>query len=465
CIFVASLQSFVLLSKITSVDNDVNTDSNKILKSLSSQPNNNAATAIRTQQKKHSLYCHITQRQRMEKIRHFLCNGWNESDRLIQVEESHMHDPDVIWVTSEFKDIAPLVNASMQLRLERHGKRFTDNLSQHELDDIDPGWKIFIYDISDNGIGNGWLWNVNNTISPMVGCKRINFLTRTAQKGRHMMKWVNELKSGKNPSISMSLAKPVNFTNIFEEEKLNPACASVQRLSFHVREDIKRAIDDYMEKKHNYNSSIAHGSSQDDSDLSYTIAHLSRPIDVRTFWNEEACNTRCSLRNFVSDSVSQMAVKHPEIKINTDIAGYIRGRGRRRVHRAYIRGMLGTKIIVLAQRDKWEDHLRLDEALLSGALVLHDPQTYWPHKMIDGINFVVYHNITDLESKMLYYLNPINDKERMAIGQRGRELALNHHRLWHQAERVLLNDMSYHNEYGLYNKPWMNGEYLPSFYQ
>ena len=356
CIFVASLQSFVLLSKITSDERSQKSESavDSADKNNLSSPShhNNAATLITTQQKKRSLYCHLTQRQIFEKSKHFLCNGWNESDRLIQVDESHMHDPDVIWVTSEFKAIAPLVNTSMQLRLERHyGKRFTENLSQHELDDIDPGWKIFIYDISDNGIGNGWLWNVNNTIAPMVGCKRINFLTRTAQKGRHMMKWVNELKSGKNPSMAMSLAKPLNFTNIFEEEKLNPACASVQRLSFHVREDIKLAIDDYMERKHNYNSSIAHGSSRD-SDLSYTIAHLSRPIDVRTFWNEEACNTRCALRNFVSDSVSQMALKHPEIKVNTDVDGYIRGRGRRRVHRAYIRGMLGTKIIVLAQRGR-----------------------------------------------------------------------------------------------------------------
>ncbi len=115
--------------------------------------------------------------------------------------------------------------------------------------------------------------------------------------------------------------------------------------------------------------------------------------------------------------------------------------------------------------DKWEDHFRLDEALLSGALVLQDPTTYLPHMLIDGVNFVVYHNISDLESKILYYLHPMNEKERIEIGQRGREVALNHHRIWHQAERVLLNDMSYHNEYGLYNKPWMNGAYSPSVNQ
>ena len=495
---VRILSVFVIFSAAVLVNvrkaplNDIDVLKESLIESLSAL-SSNATTSIKTQQKKHSLYCHLTERQVNEKTKHFLCNGWNESDRLIQVGESHMHEPEVIWVTSEFKDIVPLVKTSMQIRLERHGKRFADNLSQDELlDDIDPEWKIFIYDVSDNGIGNGWLWNVNNTISPMVGCKRINFLTRTAQNGRRMHYWVNEIRSGNSISIASASAKPMNFTNIFEKEKLNPACASVQRLSFHVREDINRAIGDYMEKR---NSTIARGSSSSGSDLSYTIAYLPRPVDVRTFWNEQVCNTRCSLRNFVSKSVLQMTLKHPELKVNTDIAGYIRGMGRRRVHPAYIRGMLETKIIVLAQRgrsrslnvgfhilycssvsnrsnicsslvtDKWEDHFRLDEALLSGALVLHDPQTYWPHMMVDGINFVVYHNISDLESKILYYLDPMNEQGRMTIGQRGRELALKHHRLWHQAERILLNDMSYHNDYGLYNKPWMNGEYSPSVYQ
>jgi len=329
---------------------DIDVLKESLIESLSAL-SSNTTTSIKTQQKKHSLYCHLTERQINEKIKHFLCNGWNESDRLIQVRESesHMHEPEVIWVTSEFKDIVPLVKTSMQIRLERHGKRFADNLSQDELDDIDPKWKIFIYDVSDNGIGNGWLWNVNNTISPMVGCERINFLTRTAQNGRRMHYWVNQIRSGNSISMASASAKPMNFTNIFEKEKLNPACASVQRLSFHVREDINRAIGDYMEKR---NSTIARSSSSLGSDLSYTIAHLPIPVDVRTFWNEQVCNTRCSLRNFVSKSVLQMTLKHPEMKVNTDIAGYIRGMGRRRVHPAYIRGMLETKIIVLAQRGR-----------------------------------------------------------------------------------------------------------------
>jgi hypothetical protein len=314
---------------------------------------NNATKTTTSQQKKHYLYCHLSEQQINEKNKHFLCDGWNESNRLIQVGQSHVHEPEVIWVASDFKDIAPLVKTSMQIRLKRQGKNFVNN----NPDDIDPEWKIFIYDVSDNGIGNGWFWYVNKTIAPMVGCKRINFLTRTAQSGRSMMKWVNEARSGKIVSMVSAMAKPLNFTNIFEIEKLNPACASIQRLSFHVREDIKHAIEDFMEKR---DSSSSRG-----SDLSRTIAHLLRPVDVRTFWNEKVCNTRCSFRNYVSKSVSQMSLKYPEMKVNTDVVGFIRGKGRRRVHPDYIRGMLETKIIVLAQRGRTRRHCSSHHIVLS----------------------------------------------------------------------------------------------------
>ena len=456
------LFSAAVIMNIQTFQYDIDDMKQSLIESLSSV--SYATTIITTtkqQEKKHLVYCHLSERQINEKAKNFLCDGWKESNRLIQVNESFIHEPEVIWVTSDFQEIAPLVKTSMQIRLGRRRKSFGDTLSQEELDNIDPQWKIFYYDISDNGIGNGWFWNVNNTISPMVGCKRINFLTRTTQNGRRMQKWVNDVRSGKKDvSMVSSMAKPLNFTDIFEREKLNPACATVQRLSFYVREDIKRAIDDYMEKREKKNSINSSSSKIDLS--SHAIAHLPRPTDVRTFWNEKVCNTRCSFRNYVSNSVLRMSLRYPSLKINTDVAGYIRGRGRRRVHPDYIEGMLTTKIIVLAQRDNWEDHYRLDEALLSGALVLHDPQTYWPHMMIDGVNIVVYHNISDLESKILYYLDPLNEEERIAIGQRGRELALNNHRVWNQAERVFLNDMSYHNDYGLYNQPWINGEYSPS---
>lgn len=83
-----------------------------------------------------------------------------------------------------------------------------------------------------------------------------------------------------------------------------------------------------------------------------------------------------------------------------------------------------------------------------------DPQVYWPHGTADGENIVVYHSWPDLELKVLYYLDPENEEERIRIGRQGREVALMYHRSWRQAERLFLNDMQYRNDYGLSNKPW-----------
>ena len=134
--------------------------------SISSASPNVAKTIITAtkqykKEKKHLLYCHLSERQQKEKVKNFLCEGWTESNRLIQVNESYIHEPEVIWVTSEFKDIAPLVKTSMQIRLKRRGLNINSTLSPEEIDNVDPNWKIFFYDISDNGIGNGWLWNIN----------------------------------------------------------------------------------------------------------------------------------------------------------------------------------------------------------------------------------------------------------------------------------------------------------------
>lgn len=87
-----------------------------------------------------------------------------------------------------------------------------------------------------------------------------------------------------------------------------------------------------------------------------------------------------------------------------------------------------------------------------------DPQLYYPHGVhLDGEqqNLVVYNSIKDMESKIRYYLDPRHERERIRIGCRGRALALSQHRTWHQAERLLLNDMKSRNEYGISNQQWV----------
>ena len=82
----------------------------------------------------------------------------------------------------------------------------------------------------------------------------------------------------------------------------------------------------------------------------------------------------------------------------------------------------------------------------AGALIMTEPQLYFPHGIIDGIYLVVYNSRMELELKILHYLHPENDQERIRIAHRGRDLVLTHHRTWQQAERLFLNDLEYRNE-------------------
>ena len=389
------------------------------------------------------------------------CQPLLNSSKMLNV----IHDPhatEVIWIFSNLIDISPLAIDSMKIRInQRHGNIRNEthtlaNFSQFELNEIDPNWKLFFVDPSDRGIGNWGFWYLEHELAPWIGWKRIHYVTRSTQNDRFMDRWVRDSRT--RPSLLASfgkyVGKPINFT-----ETLGKACASVQRLSLFVRQDVADAVDEFV----HHHQPEAYRAAESDGDggshgVGEAVARLSRPTDVRTFWNATVCNVACAFRNHVAETVASIPLKHPSVNVNTNVVGFIHRKGRNNVSPEYIEGMLSTKIIVLAQRDHWEDHARLDEALLSGALVMTDPQLYYPHGIVDGENIVVYNSIMDMESKIQYYLNPKNEEERIQIGRRGRELALTHHRVWQHAERLLLNDMQYRNEYGIFNKPWSSAQ-------
>jgi len=366
----------------------------------------------------------------------------------------------------------------MFIRLQRNGKiniqqkLDTDQMKQHlhsftqdELNEIDPEWQIFILESSDGGMGVWPYWYMQHEMAPLLGWNRINYATRSTQNGRYMDMWSQKVKSEMNPSFPFDeySGKPINFTAMNVDGYttiIGNGCRSIQRLTMTVREPIVNAIDKYMKVKHASIYKEVADNSQGDIEqtrlhLSKDIAHLPRETDVRSFWNASVCNMHCEFRNHISEIIDTIPQRHPKANIttNTEIVGFIHGQGRQQVHPDFICAMMTTKIIVLAQRDRWEGHSRLYEMLLSGALVMSDPQVYWPHGTIDGENIVVYNSWVDLELKILYYLK--NEKERIRIGRQGRDLALTNHRSWKQAERLFLNDMTYRNDYGLSNKPWL----------
>lgn len=374
----------------------------------------------------------------------------------------------VLWVfrLGDMPKIASIAAERMMMGLEKQmsGNNqqiranitgYLRNMTQEELNNVNPEWKLFIFDNSDRGVGPWGLWYMETELASMLGWKRINYITRTTQKHHDMDSWVTWSK--KNSTVAKDFGDfagyPINFT-----EHLGKACSSIQRTTYPVRDDINDAILDYMRLNFPSLFNTAKDNATNGLVISPAVARLSRPMDVRTFWNATVCESRanrCNFRNYIAGEIASLPSKHPSMKVNTDVVGLIHGTGRKFVSPDYIQALLTTKIIVLAQRDKWEGHMRLMESLLSGALVLHDPQVYWPYGVVDGVNIVVYHSMFDLEEKIIYYLDPANEQERIMIGQRGREIALSENRVWHNKERLLLNDdKKYVNDYGVSYQPW-----------
>ena len=105
--------------------------------------------------------------------------------------------------------------------------------------------------------------------------------------------------------------------------------------------------------------------------------------------------------------------------------------GRAAINPRYKRCLYDSKIVLHANPDPWEGDARTWEALGAGALVFVD-RMFAPirNPLVDGRHLVFYdlteEGLCELEKKVLYYLG--NERERSAIGNRGREFVLKHHR-------------------------------------
>ena len=112
--------------------------------------------------------------------------------------------------------------------------------------------------------------------------------------------------------------------------------------------------------------------------------------------------------------------------------------GRRGVNADYIDGMLQTKILVVTQRDYWEDHYRLFEALISGAMVMTDRMLSLPAGLENGTSLIEFISEEDLRAKIHYYLQ--NTEKRLEIAREGRLVSMTKHRSWHRIEEIIFGE-------------------------
>ncbi|GKY94812.1 hypothetical protein MPSEU_000446400 [Mayamaea pseudoterrestris] len=182
--------------------------------------------------------------------------------------------------------------------------------------------------------------------------------------------------------------------------------------------------------------------------LSAKIENMKRVYDITHFWptsvagNAGVGDVKSSLRTKVSQIITKMAADHKKYKVKNKplsiyvgLAGNPSSAGRKGVVDDYILTLLKTKIIIVTQRDAWEDHYRLFESLISGAMVLCDRMLSLPEGLKNGTHLIEFESEADLIQKAMYYLH--HDKERREIAHRGRRLSMARHRSWHRMEEII----------------------------
>mmetsp|Transcript_15678 Transcript_15678/g.22731 ORF Transcript_15678/g.22731 Transcript_15678/m.22731 type:complete len:460 (-) Transcript_15678:158-1537(-) len=350
------------------------------------------------------------------------------SQRLIVTNESDK--PDSIWVVYKFKEndidfLTHEVQQSYDRRIAAaaaggHGKTNHDKLGQ---------WKIFFYDPSDI-MGLAYMENIGKIISNITGWRRVYLITRTTTNPMRSMQNYRYPPWDK-PFDRRHLGWPYNFTAF-----IGTAYAGIKHYHFHVRNDLLVALRSQL--------SIMFNSTELPNP-----AEINRPLDCVTFWASKMSTRNAGMRFTAVGAVKSLPSKFPgrNISVMADIVGNRAKKGRNSVHEDYAQALLTYKIVVVVQRDVFEDHWRLFEALVSGALVLTDPMYDFPAGLEDKKTLVIFQSFDDLVEKVIYYLD--HPEERIAIARAGREVSLKYHLPHHRWEDLLLGDYETRNEFGL----------------
>jgi hypothetical protein len=170
----------------------------------------------------------------------------------------------------------------------------------------------------------------------------------------------------------------------------------------------------------------------------YQIWKRPRPLDVFHPWNISAKGGKSKFRNVVSKMVRSWNTTTVNSRLLITLIeeqGHRRTVGRNAANQKYVQAMLSAKIVVVTQKDDWEDHYRLMEALVCGPLVLADTMLAVPHGLEHGKNIIFFSSLDELQDRAMYYL--AHNQERQEIAKRGWELAMGRHRSWHRMEELL----------------------------
>lgn len=165
-----------------------------------------------------------------------------------------------------------------------------------------------------------------------------------------------------------------------------------------------------------------------------------RTIDVGMFWKRGDYSHYGFLRRQTAEVVKTL--HHSKAGENLVLENLVeiaysdeKGMEVGNIQHEYAVQLLSCKIVVISQRDEYEDHWRLMESMASGAMVMTDVMLAPPLGLEDRVNVVVYKDPEELKDLIRYYKR--HDDERKKIARKGYELAMGRHRCWHRMEELI----------------------------
>ena len=331
--------------------------------------------------------------------KHIEENGINESPRLRLSMNLSDFDPNIVWVGDTGWGYG------WNLWCDEFLKVIEDARALRRAQGLPDRWPIVIVDFTDNH-----QLQKCKTIEAIMGHQYIRYTARSTAKGR---KWIDKDQWVK-----------FGYKQSFEIPRLN---SSYQHTTLVVRTDEIESIQNTLVKR--------------GMKLTTSIEKIPRSKDFIYLWpaDNKGINTQYAyFRHRVANIMVELQGKH-NLTAHIGLAGKALKAGRHSVSDAYVDIMLDSKIIVIAQRDQWEGHYRLMEALVTGACVLHDFMHGLPAGLQNGTNILLYSTPQELENLLLYYLE--HDEERIDIGRQGREVAMQRHRTWHRMEEVVFGEI------------------------
>ena len=176
-----------------------------------------------------------------------------------------------------------------------------------------------------------------------------------------------------------------------------------------------------------------------------------RRTDLCFFWKPGDYSHYGFWRRDVSNFVKRVGKSSKYTTLVDVIANDEEGMVLGNIQLKYIKTLLHCKLVVIAQRDEWEDHYRLYESLASGALVLMDSMLAPPEGLRNKTNVLIYDSLESLERLIHYGLE--RDSRRQSIAKRGMQLALGRYRSWHRVEQLLFGQPLFQVDQPLVDAP------------